>query len=62
MLEKFWVTTEINYPNHVNKLKQFSLKKFLELNLKNSFFFSTNYLDMFSKYKNHPRIKVFHYV
>jgi hypothetical protein len=60
MLEKFCFATEANYPNYVNRLKHFSLKRYLELDLEIPFYISTNFPDMFSEYRNNPLIKVFH--
>lgn len=59
MNKKYCFLTEANYPNYVKRLKDFNLKKYLELNLDIPFYISTNLPDEFKEYENHPYIKVF---
>jgi hypothetical protein len=59
MENKFCFLSEANYPNYTNRLKEFNLKRYLELNLDIPFYISTNRPQDFDEYKNNPLIKVF---
>jgi hypothetical protein len=59
---KICFTTEVTYPNYVNRIKNSSLKWFLEkgLDKKNIYYYiSTNLPNEFSEYKNNDNIKIF---
>lgn len=51
--------SEANYPNYAKRIKEFNIKKFLELELDMPFYISTNVIDEFKEYEGHPLIKVF---
>jgi hypothetical protein len=51
--------TEANYPNYVKRVKEYNIKRFLELGLDIPFYISTNLKEEFSEYDNHPLIRVF---
>jgi hypothetical protein len=59
MLQNYCFLSEANYPNYVNRFKEFNLKKYLELNLEIPYYISTNLPELFEEYKNHQYIKVF---
>lgn len=59
MSPKFCFLSEANYPNYVKRIKEFNIKKFLELELEIPFYISTNMKDSFNEYVDHPYIKVF---
>ena len=59
MIENFCFLTEANYPNYVKRVKEFSIKRFLEMGLNIPFYISTNLKEEFSEYENHPLIRVF---
>jgi hypothetical protein len=56
---KICFLTEANYPNYVKRVKDYNIKRFLELGLDIPFYISTNLKEEFSEYENHPLIKVF---
>lgn len=51
--------SEANYSNYAKRIKEFNIKKYLELGLDVPFYISTNVIDEFEEYKNHPLIRVF---
>jgi len=56
---KLCFLSEANYPNYTKRIKQFSIPRFLELGIDIPFYISTNYINDFKEYENHPYIKVF---
>lgn len=59
---KICFTTEVTYPNYVNRIKKSSLAWFLDKKLNEngiSYYISTNLPNQFDEYKNVPKIKVF---
>jgi hypothetical protein len=59
MIPKFCLLSEANYPNYANRVQKYSIPRFLELNLNIPFYISTNCIDLFKEYENHPLIKVY---
>jgi GR25 family glycosyltransferase involved in LPS biosynthesis len=59
MLEKFCFLSEAHYPNYVNRIKKYNIKRYLELGLNIPFYISTNLPEQFSEYKDHELIRVF---
>lgn len=59
---KICFATEVTYPNYVNRIKQSSLRCYIEKNLKNfgvSYYISTNLPNSFEEYEDDEFIKVF---
>jgi hypothetical protein len=56
---KLCFLSEANYPNYVKRVKDFNIKRYLELDLDIPFYISTNFKSEFKEYENHPYIKVF---
>jgi hypothetical protein len=59
MIKKFCFLSEANYPNYTKRLKDYNLKRYLEMNLEIPFYISTNRPEDFEEFINHPTIKVF---
>jgi hypothetical protein len=59
MIEKFCILSEANYPNYTKRLKDYNLKRYIEMDLDIPFYISTNKIEDFEEYYNHPKIKVF---
>jgi GR25 family glycosyltransferase involved in LPS biosynthesis len=59
MMNKFCFLSEANYPNYVKRIKEYSLKRYLELNLDIPFYITTNIPEEFHEYKDNPLIRVF---
>lgn len=59
MIDKFCFLSEANYPNYVKRIKEFNIKRFLELDLNIPFYITTNLKEEFKEYDNHPLIRVF---
>jgi hypothetical protein len=51
--------SEANYSNYAKRIKEFNIKKYLELGLDIPFYISTNVIEEFKEYENHPLIRVF---
>ncbi len=51
--------SEANYSNYAKRVKDFNIKKYLELELDIPFYISTNVIGEFKEYENHPLIRVF---
>lgn len=58
-MKKFCFLSEANYPNYVKRLKNYNLKRYLELNLNIPFYISTNMPSEFHEYKDNDLIRVF---
>lgn len=58
-MNNFCFLSEANYPNYTKRLKDFNIKRYLELNLDIPFYISTNRPEDFIEYKNDSRIRVF---
>lgn len=58
-MNKFCLLSEANYPNYAKRIQEYSIPKFLNLNLNIPFYISTNCLNLFDKYIDHPWIRVF---
>lgn len=56
---KFCFLTEANYPNYTHRVKEFSIKRYLELDLDIPYYISTNRKQDFEEFNNHPLVKVF---
>lgn len=50
---------EANYPNYIKRIKEYNIKKYLDLQLEIPFYISTNIIEEFQEFDNHPYIKVF---
>lgn len=59
MLNKYCLLNEAHYPNYANRVKKYSIPRFLELNINIPFYISTNCIDLFKEYENHPLIRVY---
>ena len=59
MIDKFCFLSEANYPNYVKRIKEFNIKRFLELDLNVPFYITTNLKEEFKEYDNHPLIRIF---
>ena len=60
MTNKFCLLSEAHYPNYVKRIQQYSIPRFLELDLDIPFYISTNFKNLFEeKYLNHKYIKVY---
>lgn len=55
----FCLVSEANYPNYVKRIKQFSIQRYLELDLQIPFYISTNFINEFKEFENHPHIRVY---
>jgi hypothetical protein len=51
--------SEANYPNYVDRVKKYTIKRYLELNIDIPYYISTNLKDEFKEFENHPFIKIF---
>lgn len=58
-MNKFCFLSEANYPNYTKRLKDYNLKRYLNLGIDIPFYISTNRPYDFLEYENHPLIKVF---
>jgi hypothetical protein len=58
-INNFCFLSEAHYPNYAKRIQEYSIPRFLSLNLDVPFYISTNCLSLFSKYTDHPLIKVF---
>lgn len=56
---KFCFLSEANYLNYTKRLKEFNIKRYLELGLDIPFYISTNMKSEFKEYEDNPLIKVF---
>jgi hypothetical protein len=56
---KMCFLSEANYSNYAKRVKDFNIKRYLELGLDIPFYISTNVIDEFKEYENHPLIRVF---
>jgi len=60
MINNFCFLSEANYPNYVNRIQQYSIPRYLELNINIPFYISTNYKNLFKEeYLNHEYIKIY---
>lgn len=59
MFDKFCFLSEAHYPNYTRRLKEFNLKRYLELGLDIPFYISTNRPEDFKEYVDNPNIRVF---
>lgn len=60
MTNKFCLLSEANYPNYVKRIQQYSIPRFLELDLDIPFYISTNCKDLFdNQYLDHPKLKIY---
>jgi hypothetical protein len=58
-MNKFCFLSEANYSNYAKRIQEYSIPRFLNLNLDIFFYISTNCVHLFSKYIDHPQIKIF---
>lgn len=58
-INNFCLVSEANYLNYVKRIKQYSLQRYLELDLNIPFYISTNLPSEFREFDNHPFVRVF---
>lgn len=56
---KICFVSEANYYNYTKRIKEFNLKKYLDLELDIPFYISTNIIEEFKEFEGHPLVKVF---